>query len=44
MPKFDAQKVIDVMNRIKHKYPFVDLLKPETIVATRASRRHTCIG
>jgi UDP-2,3-diacylglucosamine pyrophosphatase LpxH len=29
-PNAGAQMVIEVMNQIKHKYPFVDLLKPET--------------
>jgi hypothetical protein len=30
IPNAGSQLVIDVMNSIKHKYPFVDLLKPET--------------
>lgn len=30
VPNAGTQMVIEVMNEIKHKYPFVDLLKPET--------------
>jgi UDP-2,3-diacylglucosamine pyrophosphatase LpxH len=30
IPNAGSQLVIDVMNSIKYKYPFVDLLKPET--------------
>jgi UDP-2,3-diacylglucosamine pyrophosphatase LpxH len=30
IPNAGSKLVIDVMNSIKHKYPFVDLLKPET--------------
>ncbi|MCP4256027.1 MAG: hypothetical protein GY774_00705 [Planctomycetes bacterium] len=29
LPNGGTRLVVDVMNRIKHKYPFVDLLKPE---------------
>ena len=31
MPNVGAQLVVEVMNQVKQSYPFVDLLKPETL-------------
>ncbi|HEX7722752.1 MAG TPA: metallophosphoesterase [Pyrinomonadaceae bacterium] len=33
IPNAGSQLVIDIMNDLKHKFPFVDLLKPETQAA-----------